>query len=297
MQSIGNVGALALAATLYACSSIPAHQSLDASAHANITATDVIAPISESEIYVFVPNSNAGAVSGGGLLGVLIDVTIDNIRTGKAEKAVKPLRDSLVGFDFDAATRGALNAHLAQVTWMHAGNARVLKEVTNDRLDAALTESTASATLFTIVDYHLSNDSDDLLVTVHAFMFPNSDALKALVNKPSSSKVKSALANAIYRNVIVYETRLDDATSDRDHNIALWSARNGAAAREALTEGLDKVSGILASDISGGQPAINATEIWLDGQKGTLIASDPGGSLIRRDDGTLLYATRTYFMP
>src|SRR5580692_1676538 len=86
---------------LGACAGIPPHEALPDAARDKISSTEVVLPIKQREIYVFVPNSTAGAASGGGLIGALVDAGINDIRTSKAEAAVKPLRDALVDFDFD----------------------------------------------------------------------------------------------------------------------------------------------------------------------------------------------------
>src|SRR5438105_2590773 len=75
------------------------HQSLADAARDKISSTDVVLPIRQNEIYVFVPNSNAAAAAGGGLIAALADAAINSVRTTKAETAVKPLRDALVDFN------------------------------------------------------------------------------------------------------------------------------------------------------------------------------------------------------
>src|SRR5258708_1995626 len=90
-----------------ACSTLPIHQALTSDAHDKIASTEVVVPIRQHEIYVYVPPSTGGAQAGAGfglvgaLVGVAIDASIDSVRTSKAETAVKPLRDVLVDYNFD----------------------------------------------------------------------------------------------------------------------------------------------------------------------------------------------------
>src|SRR6185437_6348792 len=98
---------------LGACSTLPVHQALPAEAQDKIASTDVVLPIHQSEIYEFVPNSTGGAVAVGGLLGAIIDAGVYDVRTSKAETAVKPLRDAIVDYDFDKAFQSDMKGALA----------------------------------------------------------------------------------------------------------------------------------------------------------------------------------------
>src|SRR5260221_118142 len=85
-------------AFLGACASLPVHQALSSETKQRITSTEVVAPVRQSEIYVYVPPSRlSGAGAAGGLVGVLVmtavDASVDKVRSSKAEAAVKPLRN------------------------------------------------------------------------------------------------------------------------------------------------------------------------------------------------------------
>src|SRR5215469_16608974 len=83
------------------CAGVPVHEALPDGARDKFTSTDVVVPIRQSEIYVYVPPSNVSTATGGGLIPALVDLAVDSVRTSKAENSVKALRDSLVDFDFD----------------------------------------------------------------------------------------------------------------------------------------------------------------------------------------------------
>ena len=120
---------------LAACSGMPVHEVLPDGARDRIGSTEVVAPVRQSEIYVFVPVATAGASQG--LIGALVDVTIDSIRTSKAENAVKPLRNALVDFNFDDALQSDLKASLAQSKWLKVQNVRVQKDISNNAMAEA----------------------------------------------------------------------------------------------------------------------------------------------------------------
>lgn len=265
------------AVLLGACATpLPVHQALPDAVRNQVSSVDVVLPVKQSEIYVFVPASNVSAAAGGGLLAALVDAGIDSIRNSKAEAAVKPLRDSIVDYSFDNSLRTDTAAALTKLTWTKAGDPVVIKEVTSQALDAAIAQSKADAVLFANADYHLSNDGYVLDVVVGASLFAKSDALKAV----GPSKLKTPIsnpANTLYRNVITYESMAPMGTVDqRDKNIAIWSADHGAPMRSALTKGAAKLAQLLADDLQG-----------------ELSPSDQDGAASRGNDGTIKYLAST----
>src|SRR6185437_11881716 len=171
-----------------------------------------------------------------------------------------------------------------------------VREVTNDKLDGMLDASKDSSVLFVSADYRLSNDGDVLDIVAMASLFPKDDALKAMVKTASTSGPKTSMANALYRNNFVFELKLPGSTDDRDKNIAMWSADNGAAMRAALDRGAKEIASMVAADLQNGdQPDASATELTAEptttglplDAKGKLVINDDRGQLLRMDNGTM----------
>jgi len=261
---------------LSACAGVPPHEGLPPAAKDQIASTEVVVPIQQSEIYVFVPQETAGAANG--LIGALVDVTVDAIRTSKAEKSVKRLRDALVDYNFDTVMQRQVQTALLQLPWLHVDNVHVIKETTSDSLDQALASSKDAAVMFTTADYQLSNDGSVLTVTVTASLFPKSDALRALKQGRSSSTL-SAPANSLYHDTLKFEMRGPKATTDRDSNMDNWSANNGAAARAGLNQAAAKLSWLLAQDLQS----------TMTSPSGAIANTDNSGSLTREQNGTLSF--------
>jgi hypothetical protein len=273
-----------------------AHLSLPAASHSQIGSTETVLPIQQSEIYVYVPPTNGG----GGILGALIEAGIADIRTTKAEKAVAPLRNALVDFNFDDTFKSALKDALIREAWLGAADYRVIKDVTIPSMDAALMASKAGAVLFTWADYQLSNDGDVLTISVGASVFPNKDALKVFVPKPPSDPArqpKTAPENSIYHNSFRFVTRIPPSPEGRDGNIAVWSAGNGAIMRDALKLGTARIAQMLADDLrrtaeEGDVAAKAGAEIKVAGFRGNILANDAEGDIVRFADGSLAYGTK-----
>jgi hypothetical protein len=280
---------------------------LSAAARADISTTDVVLPIRQSEIYVFVPIATGGA--GFGLIGALIDAGIDSARTSNAEKAVTPLRNALVDYSFETTFQEQLKDSLSQVPWLHASGFGVVRDISNDGLERAISASKASSVLFVVADYRLSNDGDVLLVTLEVALMPNNEQLKALIPGKPDTKNTASLVNALYRNRILFEAHVN-STGDRDKNVAEWSANNGSAARAALKMAAKKLTPILAEDIQRAEsdvgptatttqvavaPAGDATECQFPasqaqcGNSAVLLNQDQDGQTFRFKDGSLKY--------
>ena len=273
---------------LSACVTVPpAHVALDARARDNIQSADVVAPVRQSEIYVFVPATDP-ALAGGGLLGALIAVGVDNVRTSHAEDAVKSLRDAVIDYNFDDQLRDDLKASMAKVQWLHVDKVKVIKDVTSAGMDNAITSSTASAVLMANADYHLSTNADTLYIVINANLFPNTAALTPA--KPAADgkpEAKSNLTNALYRNAFMFEVRAPGATNNRRQNMDTWSANHGALLRASMTRGAAKLSDMMAADIQ------EAPVAAADAAKADKVVSDgPDGVLTRHPDGTIVFSAK-----
>jgi hypothetical protein len=244
-------GALACALVVAGCATpVPEHVALDAAARPSIDSTEVVAPVRQSEIYVFVPRSRVGAATGGGLIGALIDAGVDAHRAHTATDSVKRLRDATVDYSFDQKLTADLQQSLGKVEWLKVDGVRVMKDVAPDNLAAAINGSKHGAVLIVDGDYQLSNDGAVLTVTLVADLYANNDALKKYKPaKTANEKLVYHPGNAIYRAKFMQTEVTAGTGHDRDANISLWSADSGKPMREALDKAVDDLTRQLAEDI------------------------------------------------
>lgn len=291
--------ALAALATLAsACATaVPPHAAMPVDARSRLAATDVVLPVKQSEIYIFVAPSQAAMYGGGGLLLALVDAGIDSSNASTAEEAIKPLRNALVDFSFDAQMQSELQSAFNQSEWLNAGNYKVVREVTDANLDSILAASTSSAVLFVTMDYNINWSGDAVTVTMRPHLFPKTPELTAMIEKPVTSGPKTSSLNALYRNVITFRDRAPNATGVRETNLVIWEANNGATMRESLKRGAGKLAELLMADLDQPLPLIDEkttklAKIEVDGVTGYVVKADDNGTLVQFAAGTQMYITK-----
>jgi hypothetical protein len=281
---IGEACALFLAMTLGACATTPAHVALSPKAEDNFASTEVVAPISQSEIYVYVPPTTAG--QGNGLIGALIDAGVDSYRAGTAEKDVKTLRDAVVDMNFDTDMKNQLTDSLSKIAWLHVDKVRVIKELTRKMLDDTVTGSKDGAVMVAFSDYHLSNDGRQLFVVVNVDLYANSAAWAPFKLPGAKADAPSDPSNSLYRNSFTFQATLPGPPAKRDVNMAAWSANNGAAFRTAMKLAEEKLGQMIATDVQGGQFDASGPR----DANGAQPSADSDGVVLRMADGTLTYS-------
>lgn len=294
-------GALLCAALTSGCASQASRPF--AADRAAVKSTDVIASVRQADLYAQINQSNIAAAAGGGLLLALIDAGVNSSRANDAEGEVRPLRDALIGFDFDATLKQDLERELASVGWLAASGVTVNKDVTDARHDAILKQSAAGGVLFVATDYSLSPNFSKLKVSAMVSLFPRGDEFHAAAGKvgvrPAQKKgsVRTRLQHAAYYNTLAVETALPQAGAemapDRDANRDAWGANQGEKLRSALTRSTQLLAQTLAKDLEYVVPPKDAApqgELHQEGIfRGRVWQQGPEGKLVRFNDGTLKY--------
>jgi hypothetical protein len=289
--------ALASALALAACATpVPIHQAMPADARTRLATTDVVVPVKQNEIYIYVPPSQMAMYGGGGLILALLDASVDSNNANTAEEAVGPLRNALVDFNFDQVLQTELKTALAQASWLNASGYQVVKEVSDANFDKILTGSQASAVLFVSANYTLNWSGDSVSVSISPFLFPKTTELAAMVPAPVTSGPKTSSANALYRNVMTFRDRAPNATDEREANLVTWSAQNAAVMRASLQRAATKLAAMLMTDLHEPLPPIDPKTtklptIVVDNVTGYIVRTDAEGSLVQFPTGTQMYIT------
>ena len=206
---------------------------------------EVLIIVGQSEIAPNINISNITAAAGGGLLFALIDSGVNNARAKEAEKTIVPLREALLGFDFDPMAQGASSATLAGTSWLDMKQLRLTKDASAPALVAALDGATTSQIMVLRYEYETNAEFSAMVVSLDA----------QLVNKavPKGKKPDARLQNKYlpFHQVLRSMVRLPNA-NDKDPagNVKAWSADGGRAARAAVELGLQRCQELLQRSLA-----------------------------------------------
>ena len=211
-------------------------------AQSQLKSVAVTATVSQPEIAADVDPSNVSAVTGGGLIGALIDVAIEAKRSKTAENTITPVRDALVDFSAPEALREALAAEMQTRNAPLPVIAVTLAEAKDDAAALKLARAnTSDAVLVLSIDYRLSPEFDRIRVLAKVRLLPT---------KPGKDNPDQPL----YQNEFATYRRLP-AGADRGAPVTLWAANHGARAREALKSCFAEIAAMTAFDLKQGAEA------------------------------------------
>ena len=186
--------------------------------------------VGQMEIKSDINPSNIAVYTGGGLLGAMVQASVDAERAKKAEAAISPLRDALTGFDADALAISATKTAIASVDWLHTDAVKFSKDATVNAKSGVLDAEGAAQIAFFDYSYDVSPDFSAMRVVV-SMSFAN----KA---QPSgSTKAEARLKpNALaYAQKVTSIITLPDAGKDINVNAQRWAADDARLARQAVT--------------------------------------------------------------
>jgi hypothetical protein len=220
----------------------PAHRS-------RIQSTQAIAAPTRPELGMHIEVSTAGG--GFGLIGAIVDSSVNNSRAKDAEAAVVPARDALVGYEVGAVLAEALKRELAAVLWLKAGAVEVRQMGTAKVAAEWLKQTTADALLVVETDYRLSPKGDAIVILTQA-------SLRSIKLFPRPAGAEEEERPPLYLNGVHVYLPLPNRPAGAlppAELAKLWAADGGKPAREALDVGLSEVARMLAFDIEQGEPA------------------------------------------
>lgn len=301
--------AFILVASLAGCETA-AYKSMDPAMQAQVSSSDAIVGIKQPEIYAVIKQGGAAP----GLIEALIVAAIDNHHATYAEKTVTPLRNALLDFDFDTPLLTGMQAQLPTVAWLHIGKVTLTKQASSDATTTELADAPTPYTLLINVDYHLSADFDQLVVTAHATLMQKPVAPPKVVGESPQAKSPSDSANSVYATTVVYTTSIPDGTvdqleakaqaaapppppgqkakdalSDDDAAIQYWSADNASVTRAALTQAAADMSRLLVMAMQN-PDKLQAKQdtVKIDHVKGHVLEKEGDNrEVLQLDDGTL----------
>ena len=246
---------LAAALLLAGCATPPpTRQALEPALQAGISSTEVWLTLPQREIFVQQPAEPKQAA-------------VADVRALAA-----PLQAALTGRDVDAQLRVALDQRLLRVTRLATRPARLQKEGGEIVSLQQLQLSRADAVLLLRSSYSLSPDCSTLELGLRALLMPRSAALRQSAGlKPALPKTLKE-EQALYRNTIVFRSRLPEAGPDPLDNREQWLVDGGYPLQQALDEGITELSAALAEDLRSKPGAMTIGPALSDGYQRTRAA-------------------------
>ena len=126
---------------------------------------DVRIVIGQAEIKANINALNTTAAAGGGLLFAMIDAGVNNARAKDAETFVVPLREALVGYEFDPRVEMASAMSLSGLDWFGAKQTQLSKDESGDATLAAL--DAAATPQLMVLRYTYETTADFSAILVH----------------------------------------------------------------------------------------------------------------------------------
>lgn len=270
------------------------HYPLAPEAASNLEQVDVYVGLEQREIKPTIEVSTAGGANFG-LIGALIDASVNNSRAEGAEAMIRPVRNALLDYDFDSRIQEEIVVALQDQEWFADSPPELIKSALDESYKARLARSESDAVLFLTTDYSLSPDFSELEVAIRASMFPIVDGLDQYRDsgrKPTKNPNSTRLNDAIYRNVFKAVSRVPNAGDDEAAHIESWSIDNGKLARAALNEAAERVALMVAMDIQQVQGAVIGSEgevdTKIDNRKARVVFEGEGMTIYRYTDGSLV---------
>lgn len=235
----------------------------------------------QSEIKSDINPSNLMIATGGGLLGAVLQASQNASRAKKAEAAIAPVRDALVGFDAEGLALATTKKAVGEIGWLQPTAITLGKDSSPLGKSAILDGGGASQAAFVAYTYDLSPDFSSVRV-VARLEFANK-ALPVGVTKPEARVSPKYLA---YEQAVTAIVSLPNPSKDINANAALWAADGARAARTGITLAFAEVGRLLprtfalsAADIKQ-MRAKDKPKKTAGGFSGRVQASDASGDLL-----------------
>jgi hypothetical protein len=271
------------------CASQPRHF-LDPADRSPAGGRDAVVLVPQGEIKTLIVASQAGAAFG--LVGAIIDVSVNQHRANAAEKSITPLRTALIDYHFDQQALAATQATVSKMDWLAVHNTSFSKDVSKENTNSILDKSTSSEVLFVSYSYALSADFTTMQVDARFTISPR------VAPKGQSADSRLKLENAAYSENFTYLVPLAGASEDVADNCRRWSDNNAEIARRALDQGIGGVNALaergLAQTSGDVEKLKQGEKVDAGGKKGKLIEKTDAGTLLFDDGGNWVFVAQSH---
>lgn len=251
-KTVKLVSILLLMALASACATTQSNH-IDQEAREHIDKVDTYLAVTQDEIYAEIVRSNTTAAAGGGLLFALIDMSVDNSRTKSAEDLIKPIRDSLIDFDYAELLQANIEEKLKDIDWMTINKVNLERSVGDGHILKKIKKSNGSAVLFMTADYKLTPNLDGVKTSISLIMFPNKESLYKFKEKLDGNENPVDNADNIYKNNIVVNIPLG-LNGKKEENAKQLASTKAKEIRRALEKSAKQIAQDIVNDMQMDEP-------------------------------------------
>lgn len=236
--------------------------------------------VAQPELAAAINPSNVSGAMGGGLIGAMIDSSIQSNRAGRAEVGITPIRATLFDFDVDALAMEATSAATSALPWFGGQPATFGRDPSPYAKNAALDATGAAQVAFFDYGYDVSPDFSSVRVTA---LITLANKVDASVRRPEQRLQPRYLA---YSQAVTSVVQLPNASTP-DENSVRWAANDGALIRQGLTAAFADISTLIPR-------ALQFTDAERQAAAAAPRTADrtfPGARIVEQNEtGTLLFA-------
>lgn len=268
-------------AALGACA--PFHKPLAPEARARITEVDLRVVVAQETFMFTAQGSNVSAALGGGLIGALIDSSVQRSRQKDMASQIQATVGPLLEVDYRAEATAAVDAlQRASAFPLKLSSAQVLAGMPARRDHQARIAAAGKSPAY-------------LLMWVHYELAPD---LSVFSTRSSVQLWQDGTPEPAYRSGVVYQTRLKGDT--RDALLKGLTDNQGARLRALMRESMQESLRMVAADLAvapasgaarSGQvrsPSVWTQGAWVPLKDMKLIDETPVRQFLRNDEGALL---------
>jgi len=251
-------------------------------------AVEVIVPQTQIETTIDIGRvASAANNGGGGLLGMIIISSMDDTREvlsqssrGRAEAAIAPLRQALLGFDVNGLAVATTKAALAKPAWFQPASI----DVTNDAAIQSRPEFLAKlkSPQVALVGYRYEASPDFTQIRVIADL---------QLGRVGAMKGGAPALTPLYHQQVASIVQLRKPSFEPSENVGRWSADDGKLAKAALTSAFARLEQLIPFAVGLGDADVKSfaakgrEKAFAAGYYGPLVERNP-----ERPGKTLIWA-------
>lgn len=266
----------ALAAVMVLCACAPFHRPLDAAARAKVPEVELRVVVAQESFMFSAPPSNVSGATGGGLIGALIDSSVQQSRQKDMSAEVQAIVGPLLGYDYRAEAQQALAALGPDMAGfpLKIASAKVLATAPTKDEQAARIAATRTGPAFMVL----------------LLQYALEPGLGAFTARTSAMLWQGGNSEPVYRSGVIYQTPIGG--NARSAVLRRLTADDGRVLRTVMRESLTQTLQVLGMDIAGArsgpvkQARFNANGEWVT-LAGQGFDDQPGRVSFRDQDGAI----------